>query len=132
MDGLHKLLNAATEPSSEPSMNAHRVPLSFRSSSLGDTLRHLFLAGNPICLLPAYRQRVLRGGYGPGLVILDDMPVSLAEQRSAAAAAEAATGVASTPEESGQECRSQARDMSGRRALDLVHFEVKVGGAGIV
>lgn len=111
-------------------------------SPLKDTLRHLFLAGNPICLLPAYRERVLRGSYGPGLLVLDDLPVSVAEQRAAtaaAAAAAAASGVPSTPEDdAGREmpCGRLFQDEGGRwrgrgGALDLVHFGVKVRGVGV-
>lgn len=66
----------------------------------------------------------MRGGHGPGLLVLDDLPVSLAEQRSAAAAVEAAAGVAMVPvDETGQV-------EGGRGALDFVHFGVKVGCVG--
>ncbi len=87
-----------------------------------------------MCLLPAYRARVLRGGYGPGLLVLDDLPVSLTEQRSAAAAVEAATGVGTAPvDETGQELQHGhlALDEGGRGALDSVHFGVKVGYVGV-
>eukprot|EP00752_Nemacystus_decipiens_P003651 g3365.t1 len=56
-------------------------------SPLSERLRHLFLAGNPICLLPAYRERVLSGSCGPGLLVLDDLPVSAGERGLLTAAA---------------------------------------------
>lgn len=86
------------------------------TSPLGERLRHLFLAGNPVCLLPAYRQRILSGGCGPGLLVLDDLPVS-ASERGLAAPAAPATNAAVT--NGGEGWKSDG-------PLGAIHFGVKV------
>lgn len=99
-------------------------------SPLGESLRHLFLAGNPICLLPAYRERILGGSCGPGLLVLDDLPVSASERGLVAAAAAAA--VTDAVMHGGQEpsCNRAVGPGGERRGshepLDVVHFGVKV------
>ncbi|CAN0365659.1 unnamed protein product, partial [Laminaria digitata] len=45
-------------------------------------LRHLFLGGNPLSLLPNYRERVL-SGFGPDLLVLDDMHITRSERSAA-------------------------------------------------
>ncbi|CAB1098066.1 unnamed protein product [Ectocarpus sp. CCAP 1310/34] len=95
---------------------------------LQDNLRHLFLAGNPFCLLPAYRERVLGRGFGPGLVMLDDLPVSPVEYRSAAATAAAV-------EKAQEGCLDGVRENEdedhnkrprGKGSFEAVHFHVKL------
>lgn len=47
-----------------------------------ETLRHLFLAGNPVSLMPLYRERSLFSS-GSGLLVFDDLPVTHEELSSA-------------------------------------------------
>lgn len=110
-----------------------RLSPSFISSPLGESLRHLFLAGNPICLLPAYRERILRGSCAPGLLVLDDLPVSAGERCLVAAAAATATAVTNADAQGGQEAsrnrtavRHGGHARTSHEALGVVHFGVKV------
>lgn len=94
-------------------------------------MRHLFLAGNPLALLPFYRERVLRA-CGPSLVVLDDLRVSTGDRASAGDiqtgqdTAESSLHSPSsglTPEGSTPASEGMTRDMS---TLDTVHFSVRV------
>ncbi|CAM9415359.1 unnamed protein product, partial [Ascophyllum nodosum] len=97
--------------------------------SIVETLRHLFLAGNPVSLLPLYRQRTLIL-CGPGLQILDDSPVTQEELSSAKEERDAtekrfwntfATTRATAMRETGV-----AGGGSFLRCLDMVHVGVKL------
>lgn len=121
-----------------------------RCSPLQDNLRHLFLAGNPICLLPAYRERVLGGkACGPRLLVLDDLPVTVTERRSAAESlmaalainveqdepslVEARDAVHDEGEAHGEgDVKGEGRRLRVRGPLDVVHFGVKVRASYVV
>lgn len=97
----------------------------FDPSPLGKSLRHLFLAGNPICLLPAYRERILSGSCGPNLIVLDSLPVSAAQCGPATAAQAAVDGGQApffdrTAVPQGREGRNLCEP------LDAIHFGIKV------
>lgn len=129
---FHRTLVASTPNPPGPPLTP-----SFISSPLGESLRHLFLAGNPICLLPAYRERILRGSCAPGLLVLDDLPVSAGERGlvAAAAATATATAVTNADAQGGQEAsrnrtavRHGGHGRTSHEALGVVHFGVKVVG----
>lgn len=123
---------------------------------MGGQLRHLFLAGNPMAVLPSYRERVLASSASSdngrkeesSLLVLDDIPVSKGEQ-AAAPAAVAAALAAVIPKETHSNRSEAEGELSGnagewrsggvalssnpvtrsarlREAFDTIHFGVKV------
>lgn len=106
--------------------------------SLRERIRYLFLAGNPLALLPFYRQRTIRG-CGPQLAILDDLEISKADRAAAAEVVIKEQGLLHDAASLGACSSSSSRqtaDMGGTFLaagkgdgdwlVDMVHFSVQV------
>lgn len=102
-----------------------------------ETLRHLFLAGNPVSLLPLYRERSLISN-GSGLLVFDDLPVTHEELSAAKKElefVEKRVWDIVEAESKNTDCVGAAEGASSRpmgagdcllRCLDVMHVGVKV------
>lgn len=101
-----------------------------------ETLRHLFLAGNPVSLLPLYRERSLISS-GSGLLVFDDLPVTHEELSAAKIECEFVEKRVWDILEASKnpDCVGAVRGASSRpmeagggilRCLDMMHVGVKV------
>lgn len=107
--------------------------LSLPASPLKETLRHLFLAGNPVALLPFYRERLLIA-FGPQLVVLDDLKVTAEEQSGRVLVAHEGIGGARRQEARPKSLRTlvpgDSRGTGGcGEGSDMVHFSLKASGS---
>lgn len=87
-------------------------------------IRHLVLCGNPVGLLPFYRERVL-GACGQQLLVLDDLRIGIDERADGVENVELLHELECVEDDSASRGTQEGNRGGYGGALNMVHFSVK-------